>query len=151
MTLQSTKKPQCLLYSFAMALNIDAADVIGRIGHTGLELVYMEQEGIKRCRSMHIQELIDVSIEYGKAPVCIERNPIIGPSITEAIEPFENNEKRFYDSLRDQVAVLGSYSGPVAHAVAWDGENVFDPRGYVYKLGDRDFEPTIAWILYEIR
>jgi hypothetical protein len=137
-----------MLFTAAMLLNEDPNKLMEQLGHSGTERVYQDKT---QLRGYHIQEFVDLFLEYDKSLVRIERQPILGPNHQQAIDAFPDMEKRFWERLNGNEAYLLGSSGSGFHAVAWDGERVYDPKGYVYELPSDKFEPREGWLVYDVR
>ena len=139
-----------MLYTAAMLLDANPNDLVEILGHSGTESVYESDDPNKRLRGFHIQEMVELFLEHEKALVRVERYPIIGPDFSQAIDAFRDSDQRFWDRIWGNEAYLLGSSVSGFHAVAWDGERVYDPRGYVYSLPSDKFDPKEAWLVYDI-
>ena len=142
---------QCFIYSAAMVLDTTTENIINIIGHTGETKVF-EGSGTKCCKGVHYQELIDCAMSLGLVLVHIEANPRVGNIHGDSIEVFEpkDGEKRFTNYITKHKSILtGMYPPNKVHALACDGEYIYDPCGPKEKLKTTMFEISSALILIE--
>ena len=153
MKMQKQHNDSCLLYSFAMALEVPAGDLYKEIGHDGQEIWFPQLPfGSPRKRSFHIQEMIDCCLSRGVAAVPVELEPRLCPqglpSLARDVWDQERAHARFNNLISGRTAVLiGRGRNNGGHACAWDGSMVFDPRGYVY--GVMDFKIAQAYLILQ--
>jgi hypothetical protein len=73
------------------------------------------------------------------------RDPQMKPSVeAPAVSVYTDSEKVFRDQLKYGAGLLEGFT-KLGHMCAWDGERIFDPRGYVYSYEKADkygFEVT---------
>lgn len=138
----------CLLYAAAMVLDANPDDICAAVGHDGTQIWWPDEVGTRRRRSHHPQELIDYAALLGLTFIEIEAIPRIGWSSKDAKPIFKEPEKRFENWLRGRRAILLVISGLLNHAVAWDGKEVFDPKGYKGNISDYEIET--AYILAKL-
>ena len=125
---------QCLVTSFAMALDMLVADVMREIGHDGGQVLWPALPEPLCRRGFHPQELIDVCRAHGYAVTRIELFPGLmpkagGPEFRWLTE--EQAWPRFIQAIQNSRGVIGGvtlYHGN-GHAVAYDHGHVFDPEG----------------------
>lgn len=145
-------KPQCLVYSAAMVLDISADDLIAEIGHDGLAIWWPEMEGNKKYRGHHIQEIIDCFLRHHKALVPIEYIPAVAPEGRPdlmMLHVMKNLDERFWEAIINRKAILiGQNEVGNGHAVAWDGMKIFDPVGKIYNI--KDFKIAEAWVCFDL-
>lgn len=140
----------CLLYSAAMVLDTDPGILIKEIGHDGKRLEWSNLGYPLGQINFHIQEIMDSFIKRGFALVPIELLPVTQPEVPYPIDHCEiwNNfdaEDRFIKHITGRQGILvGRGSNGLGHAVAWNGEHVYDPNGSIYDVDD--FEIREAWI-----
>lgn len=133
----------CLATSFAMILGLPVSKVIEMVGHDGSEIVFPDQPEPSCRRSFHIQELIDVCMSMLVTVTEIQRVPCMGPRNDEEFLVLEDDD-RFFRYVRAHSGVLcgltreGGY-----HAVAWDGEKIYDPKGFICDLSE--FNPSVFY------
>ena len=130
-------RPQCLIYSAAMVLNLPVEHIIMLVG---------------RDEGVHIQEIQSVASRYNKLLAPIEMLPVSvfrdGSSRVLCNICGSDYSDRFVSTLQGQKAIiLGEVTG-TAHATAWDGNIMLDPRGHKYTLdGSSDFAIREAWVV----
>lgn len=130
MKLLKMEKPQCLLYSAAMVLDVEVERLIDYIGHSGLENIVTDSG--TWVRGISIQEIVDFALlEMNRAIVTINVFPVLGKQGIwyYPIYSDELAEHRFRSYLREHDAILMEEN----HAVAWNSETqqVYDPRGVI--------------------
>ena len=146
MKLLKQSEPNCLLYSFAMVLNVDPKELIDEIGHNGQEVWWPNRNKPYNLRGYHIQEMIDCCWRRGYAVTPISAMPALG--VLESVQRVWDEKdalNRFESYLNGKKGVLIGSS--FAHACAWDGEKVFDPNGIIYDLSL--FQVKEIWIVSE--
>lgn len=140
--------PHCLIYAATMVLrqygcDISPKDLMAEIGHDGC-IVLWPARPIPYCyRGVHIQEIQDCFIRRGLGLMNIAPMPVIGNG-TEvwpiyAGVPEASVVRRFEQYMFEHNGIIlgkGPHSADVAHAVAWDGKQCFDPEGFTYSLDD---------------
>lgn len=143
------KHLNCLIASAAMLLETDPVNLVKEIGHDGTEVWWPERAGASRMRSIHIREIIECVRTRRRGLMPIELYPVMAPD--EDTEPkllwsMEEAVIRFEKSIRLTSGLLiGQTSYGLGHACAWDGDKVFDPRGYILDL--KDFIIRECWLL----
>lgn len=125
----------CLATSFAMVLDIPVQEVFKAIGHDGSEIIWPMLSDPHCRRSFHIQEMIDLCWEHNKLVVMFEARPCNAPY--PGFDPIDvpmkfAPEERFKKLIQHPGVFTGYVNGGVGHAVAWDGSQIFDPRGKVF-------------------
>lgn len=139
---------QCLVYSLAMLLDEDISVLIQELGHDGMDRVF--DGPIPHCyNGHHIQEIVDVCITRGLSLTPVDYYPryasALAPQDWRPLYSESLAAERFERLLTGRQGILiGQYQGQ-GHAVAWDGNIIWDPNGLAYKLND--FRPQQAWIL----
>jgi len=151
---------QCLVTSFAMALDMLVADVIHEIGHDGGQVLWPDMPEPMCRRGFHPQELIDVCRAHGYAVTCIELFPGSIPQIGQSEFRWLTREQawpRFTRVVQNTTGVIEGTTLPnrKGHAVAYDHGHVFDPQGqdFLYSpaaLRRRAFFPRHLWCLDKI-
>lgn len=122
----STKHP-CIAVAFAIACEAPLHDFLERLKNRGGPV-----KG-----TYHTQQCTDVARDLGYATMWIESQSMLVPSADYQGEPAkilypEGNTVRFMNYLRTHTGVLGGMRPNMGHAVAWDGTQIYDPRGYIY-------------------
>ena len=133
----------CLLYSAAMVLDTEPAILISEIGHDGSE-VWWEGHPHPFCRrGIHIQEVQDCAIRRQQIFYPYEAMPCSAPKNgkPKAIWSWEIAKKRFLDHITGKTGLLITPT----HAVAWDGNMVYDPIGRISKIDN--YLVREAWVL----
>lgn len=141
-------KPQCLLYSAAMVLDIGVEDLINIIGHDGMGTNNGKLIGV------HIQEIQTACfLLYRELLSYVEMIPVskndddIRPIFLVCSYP---PATRLHFLVHGRPAILiGESDRGVEHAVAYDGKQVLDPVGTKYPI--EDFKMKSAWIRNPMR
>lgn len=135
--------PACMLYSLAMVLDVPARKVIDDMVERGYT--------INLNTSPHMQELVDYLWDLGYIVSEIEYDPVQALPITQTIVPMLKTEEeklgRFTGYMDGRVGLyLVDLDGP-RHMCAWDGERVYDPKGYVSDLRNHRGKPLAFFMI----
>ena len=136
----------CLPKAFALALEVDFANLIRKVGHDGSEIVRPELPEPYCRRSFHIQEMIDYTTWLGYSVTPIEAFP--RSVVDDIVLPLPGDHvKRMVDYLSRYSGVLTGQGVPSGrhHAVAWKNGRVLDPAGVANDLND--FAINTFWII----
>ncbi|KKN04907.1 hypothetical protein LCGC14_1092740 [marine sediment metagenome] len=127
----------CLLSSAAMVLDLTNEELIKLIGHDGGDIVFPGMPEPSKRQGFHIQEIIDIAVKLGYSVMAIEVMPA---STTDGENNFdikiEDHHKRLMGHMNDHTGIITGRGRRWPHAVAWDGEKVFDPVGKIYDFDD---------------
>ena len=138
----------CLPTAFAIALDVRAGMLIKWLGHDGSRVVRPELAAPECYLGFHIQELIGYAWYMGHATTPFEANPrsTVGGE-PHRIEFANGNDTRILTALYANLGVLTGQSVATGshHAVAWDGERIYNPTGEVQGL--EDFAINTFWLL----
>jgi hypothetical protein len=139
-----------------MAMDEDVETLERIIGHDGSEIIHPELKSPGNRKGFHWQEIIDAALVLNYAVVPIEARPIQTATGTDSHEvkfgDFETPEERLLAYLDNTKGVLtGIAPSGYWHAVAWDGEQVYDPQGRVYSLSDIKIGIQIYWLFIPIK
>jgi len=136
MILQKQPDSNCFVYACAMVMGVQAELIFESIGHRGDEVWWPKNEGAKRLRGVHIQEVTKFALDHGYWMIPIDDYPMIAPD--DNTEPKSIISNLMYDALHnyDGVFCILLDTG-IIHAVAWDRskELIYDPRGITYTMG----------------
>ena len=128
----------CLPTAFAMALDMDVKNLINLLGHDGSEIIWPDKKEPFNRRSFHIQEFIDFCYSCDYAIIQIDNYFKSQPD--NFSKPFvvmnQNFEKIIYRNIGVLIGIGNQSSRN--HAVAWNGIEIFDPNGSIYKLQDME-------------
>ena len=138
MKLQKSVKPNtCILTAFAIAMDIDAAEMMREIGEDPHEKMWPQFDEPYCFRGYHIQEIIDYAVEHGFAITEIQAMPRFGKlGVSET--------KKLFDPvwamtrIDDYVYGFNTVITSPTHAVACDGSKIYDPRGKIYSIVDHE-------------
>lgn len=120
----------CLPTAFAMCLGISVKEVIEGIGHNGSEIIFDGYPEPMCRRGFHTSELIDY---------CLTEHSLFVSLIPLSVRLWTKDNKAYFDLYDNEVIDqrLEHYlTSPRAvileptHAVAYDGYEIYDPRGY---------------------
>lgn len=135
--------PHCLVTSAAMILDTDPEIIHKEIGGDGTSIVW-EPNGM---RGIHIQEIQDCCKRRSKMIAPIEMTPYLAPDAEHQpfrVFPEKLELLRFTNHIINHRAILITPN----HAVAWDGENVFDPQGFIKSIFEYNVQE--AWVLCDL-
>lgn len=132
-----------MLASFAMVLKAPMQELINEIGHDGSELWWPDLNPPLCHRGFHIQEFLDVCMKRGKILGYVEAIMTLGGSNRYPPKVINgDHEKRWNSYLRNfSGVILGVTRTGGRHAVAWNRDKIFDPRGFIVEREDADLEP----------
>lgn len=131
----------CLLYSAAMVLDTSPERLIELIGHDGLDQPWLPEDSRQVAHTP--DEIQDCCLALGKCLYPISAYPFSTPEKGRiSPRPIWSQEmaiQRFESHIHGQRGILiGTTMNNVGHAVAWDGESIYDPRGQCYSLKDSE-------------
>ena len=136
-------KPQCVLYSAAMVMDIDVDYLVGILGHDGLGVENGEMVGI------HMQEIQTAYyLMFGEMLSSVELIPVSQRKVDlphYIVCKMAPSKRLTYMIAGHRAILLGENKRGAYHAVAYDGETIFDPVGKKYPLDD--FALQEAWVL----
>ena len=154
MKLITTNNNQCVVAAFAMAMNTTIADLILRTGNSGNYRILDNVEPPECNRSWHPEEFVDLLLADGYATTMISFNPsmIHGSEVVNHTRYM--GTMRFFGALRRGNGVIFCEQlGGRGHAVAWncEEEQVYDPKGRVYELKDREFNIRQFYLIKKVQ
>ena len=155
MKLIKPDKPQCVLASFAMALDDTMENLIEELGHNGMEqIIDKDAPPPPHCyRSFHPQEFVDICLERNLSLVMIERHPALKHGHLVVDHTPLLGEERFFAAFAKGSGVVFGVIGDQKdrpHAVAWCREETtfYDPRGYTWEWNkEQDFHPLQFFLI----
>jgi len=125
----------CTAVAFAMALGIAKHKILKQLPDPSEIIWPIAQHGY---RGHHTQELIDLCYSYGQSVMQIDVMPVFShfsgelQGQTRAYGLEDHFVERLKNYLEYNYGVLtGTIGFNAGHAVAWDGEKVYDPMGLV--------------------
>jgi hypothetical protein len=125
----------CLPTAFAMVLDIPVAKIFETLDHDGSEVIFPDEPEPYCRRSFHIQEMIDVCMLRNIGVVAVELHPVSEAQGHQYKVPVSNRRLDYYIVNYNGVLVgVGSSGKP--HAVAWNGDKIYDPNGTTYGITD---------------
>jgi len=118
-----------------MILDIEPEKVVQELGHDGTLKIYPELPEPECFKGVHMQEITDVCVRMGARPVHIMAYPAGKNSFDAdvwAVFPDDVAQGRFsmYASMYSGI-MLGVTASGAYHAVAWDTESAYDPKGFI--------------------
>lgn len=130
----------CLLVSAAMALDTSIDVLIKMIGHDGSPIIFPKLPEPARRRGHHYQEIVDCAIKLGYAVTPIEAMPYATPDGKHdfPVDFKISHERRLRNHLEGTRGILTGLAVTWRHAVYWNGDLVYDPRGRVYHFSACD-------------
>lgn len=135
----------CLPTAFAMALDIPVEKLLRELGHDGSLVVFPEFRDPYCRRGFHPQELVELCYRRHKHVIEFQACPtLVPPTIAGvrcrpemAIYTQEETQSRMDFLLKRKGVLTGDTRlGKPNHAVAWNGEIIYDPNGSTYPLTD---------------
>jgi hypothetical protein len=137
-----------------MCLDLPVFQLIRAIGHSGDEIVWPGMPDPQCRRGFHIQECIDISLTRNVYPIHIEAVPTSAPFGLDKSKIEKNmqyslpidHSQRIKNYLSTNMAVI---IGP-RHAVAWDTEMIYDPKGLIYEITALDFPITDIYLMVSL-
>ena len=133
-----TSEHKCLLYCAAMVLGTTVKSLEDLIGYTGMEKIHPDLEEPFCFRGIHIQEIQYCFFAAHKALIEWEPMPRLGPDEDHSISIY--TEKQSIEYLNKFLGkTIGILASDTHHAVAWDGNNVYDPNGIIKTIDDFEF------------
>ena len=151
---QKPGEQKCLTYCCALLLDLPVEIVENMIGHDGMEVLWPERSGNEKYRGIHIQEIQDVFISYGKCLYCVEQFPYLSPvndiRFASAVFSPEIATTRFYTRLIGREGIL----------IYRNHAKVLDLYGSIYDPSSKEIlqiNPFMvsscreAWLLGEIK
>lgn len=122
----------CVVTSFAMVLDVPVLSILEIVKHDGSEIYWPELPEPNCRRGFHIQEMIDVCYLLGALVTPFQARPTsisAGANFLRIPQTFVSPEERITRALTKKGILIGETLDGQKHAVAWDGERVFDPAG----------------------
>jgi hypothetical protein len=131
----------CLPTAFAMCLGMPVAELISDLGHDGSEPFWEGYEGVHNVRAFHHQELYDYCLKKNKPVTMIDAMPALIHYVgTGHVKNFwddnKNSDRLMYYLDRYHGVLHGLTNFKAGHAIAWNGEKCYDPRGFISELAE---------------
>jgi len=126
----------CLPVAFAMVLDVPYQEILGFCGHDGSEIMFPDSADPHCRRAFHAQEMLTFALHSGRFVTPIEMRP---NSMNKFGSTFVLPEQGLYirDYMSLYTGVIVGYMRGNPHAVAWDGNLIYDPNGTSYKMSDK--------------
>lgn len=147
--LKSPNNYSCLPTAFAMALDLTLEEVYAAAGHDGSERYWPELPEPLCYRTFHVQELVAIAWKRGIAVTQFDFTPMLSPDGVRAVE---------LDPGINMPGMLNCWPGVLLgrglqhrHAVAWDREYIYDPKGLEYRFDSRIFTAESFLAFSEIK
>lgn len=150
--IQNPNRWSCILAAFAMVLDAEMDELIKEIGHDGSE-VWWEDVNPPMCyRGFHVQEFLDLCMKRGKIFGVVESVLTLGGRGRKIPRVLPGDyEKRWNSYLRNFKGVItGELESRGRHAVAWDKNKIFDPRGRIVDPDDTDLEADTFYPIFNL-
>ncbi len=136
----------CILASAAMVMDINLSELKKRIGHDGKEIIFPNAPEPYCRRGYHIQEIIDQAFLDGWSVMDIQVHPGLDPFIgDDPAFPLPFPPKRIHNYLFNLPGIIAGVRDNRNHAVAWDGNMIYDPSGLIYPLTGFDYNIIEFW------
>jgi len=137
-------KAQCMLYAFAMAMDVDVTTLIANIGHDGTEVLWPELASPKCFRGFHITEFVYTCFRMDYAIYEFPRNLSLGYS--------EETEKEIKPNFKIELDAIIRFNRGVFitanHAYAYDGFCIHDPDKEEGKVGSELLISDVDWQVF---
>lgn len=150
--LTKKNKWECLLYSFAMAANLDPGTLVKQVGHDGRKSI----PGIGN-KGFHIQEFIRFAVEHDITVTPVEFCPVNAYTNMQRVMAVEMASWSHYllKQIKTKRGVITGFGlkSQGGHAMAFESGMVFDPDGgepfeFTFDLPhSHNFVPQTAWIV----
>lgn len=142
----------CLLASMAMVLDKTTDELVKEIGHDGSQIVFPHLPEPGRREGFHIQEFIPIILKSGFSMMAIEALPYSTPDGKhEWPVMFKNNEERFWDLSNWVPGIFTGLATKWRHAIAWDGNQFYDPRGQIYDYDECPIQVDVFYRFDQIK
>lgn len=141
--IKATDSHSCGLASLAMLLDSDPSDLVLELGHNGGEVIWPNDDEPECFRGFHTQEFVDICFRRNMALIEIIAQPFIFNRSGEPRQILELSEadSRIQSYMTGTPGIIiGVIESGARHAVAWDGEKVYDPIGYIYRFENSEPE-----------
>ena len=136
----------CVAFSFAMAFDIDIKVFYNLLGHDGSEILFSDLPEPYCRRSFHPQEFFWVGRKLGYHVITVELTPILSPD--NNIEwPVPIKCLDFVQLLHNNIGVFTGSGVRTRHAVAWNGQKIYDPNGMIYEFAHPNFTPEVFYLI----
>lgn len=131
MTIQKTPNGwSCLLVAFAIAINEPYEDLIKEIGHDGSRKIWSHLPEPYCRQSFHPQELIDCCFNRNIHILEIEKYPCLKPIYFNPDMFYVFDDQKSLSRFNKYIQTFPGVLIGSTHAVAWDGLQLYDPKGY---------------------
>jgi hypothetical protein len=146
--LLSPNRWSCVATSFAMVLDVPLETIIQIVKHDGSQK-FWENLPEPRCRrGFHIQEMIDLCFLLGALVTPFQARPTSisdGASCLRIPETFWSPKERIERALKHPGVIQGETFEGQQHAMAWDGQRLYDPGGKIVSL--EMFQLEVFWLI----
>jgi len=129
---------RCLLYSASMILGVKPTDLALSVGCSGLEPIW---DSFPNNRGHHVQEIVFAALALGWAAIYFE----LQPELVKGSQRIDLRSDAALRALKQFPAVLLSDT----HAVAWDTQMIYDPKGRIYPIDLRSFQAGLLFLKSE--
>jgi hypothetical protein len=130
MYLKTGTKYGCVYATLAMLLDKEPKQIEKEFNPNGMKFFNSVWPKLPIVPSK--PEIVDWLWHQGYAVVDFVRDPKMKPHVeAPAVSVHENSEEVFKQQLSYGVGFLEGFT-KLGHMCAWDGERIYDPRGYVY-------------------
>ncbi len=150
--IQGENNLDCILAAAAMVMGINLVELKKSIGHDGSEIIFPNAPEPYCFRGFHIQEIIDQAFQNNWSVMYIQKHFGLEPFIgNDPVFTIDVNDKRINNYLTNFPGIIAGVKGNRNHAVAWNGEMVYDPSGFVYSLREFDYNIKEFWAFSKIK
>ncbi len=142
----------CMVAAAAMAFDCEIEEIIINVGHDGNEVIHYGLRPPACFKGFHIQEIVDVGLLFGFSMTLIESAPSQTPDGIHVYDItkwglFKDNQQRFECYIDGNNGILIGKARKYMHAVAFDRDTIYDPRGRIYNIDDCDLFLESLWIV----
>jgi hypothetical protein len=117
-----------------------------RIGHDGSNIIWPQLAEPLCRRSFHMQECLLAAFGLGYGFTGFDLRACGGPNADNLIT-LDHSERIRELMWFTPGVILGVGRLGINHAVAWDGEKVYDPCGAIYKLETNNLIPKSIYLI----
>ena len=160
---QDQNEPNCLACSAVMVIrhvaemerpwymgDLHLENLFTFIGHRGQDELWPARTPPANLKGVHPQEIIDWYMHFGYTLWLLERFPKSAPlgheSNPKMVWDGDDSDARFWKYLRIRSAILITQT----HALAWDGNNAYDPNGRIIQIKDLENLVFEAYVLVKL-
>ena len=121
----------CMLYSAAMVLGVQAKVLAHWIGHDGSSILWPELRDCRKTRGVALEEINDAIQGMGLIFATVVASPVVCNDGIHRYDVFDDTMGKFNKALSNRRGILvGRNFDGIMHAVARDFDGtIYDPNG----------------------